>query len=177
MADLTFAVVADWAGVRETGAGQLTADERTYEFSVPRDMGGRGVGTSPEELLAFAVCTCFTSTLFALLSRARLPAAKLTVAAQGKVTGFPGRDARFAEVRVNPTVHGGDVGRLEEYAKFACQARDRCFIGRTLRGNVAYIVGEVNVESGKDAEHTTARCSVWPTPEVEVSAPSARASA
>lgn len=174
MADLTFVVVADWAGLGETGVGQLAVDERTYEFSVPRVMGGRGVGTSPEELLTFAVCTCFTSTLFALLSRARLPATKLTVAAQGKVTGFPGRDARFAEVRVNPTVRGGDVGRLEEYAKFACQARDRCFIGRTLRGNVAYLVGEVSVESGQGAAPTTARCSVWPSPEAEVSAPTAR---
>lgn len=170
MADLTFAVVASWTGIGETGAGQLAADERTYEFSVPTEMGGRGLGTSPEELLTFAVCTCFTSTLFALLSRAHLAAAKLTVSAQGKVTGFPGRDARFAEIRVNPVVHDGDPGRLEEYTKFACQARDRCFIGRTLRGNVAYVVGEVTVQSGQGTERTTASCSVWPTPVLGVPA-------
>lgn len=168
MADLTFAVVASWAGLGVAGAGQLAVGEGTYEFSVPTEMGGRGVGTSPEELLTCAVCTCFTSTLFALLSRARLPAAKLTVAAQGKVTGFPGRDARFAEIRVNPTVHEGDTGRLEEYARFACQARDRCFIGRTLQGNVAYQVDEVSVESGLGTERTIARCSVWPIPVMEV---------
>lgn len=170
MADLTFAVVASWTGLGEAGTGQLAVDERKYEFSVPTEMGGRGVGTSPEELLTSAVCTCFTSTLFALLSRARLPAAKLTVAAQGKVTGYPGKDAHFAEIRVSPTVHDGDTSRLEEYAKFACQARDRCFIGRTLRGNVAYTVGEVSVESGQGGERTIARCSVWPTPVMGVPA-------
>ncbi len=170
MADLTFGVVSNWTGLGSAGIGQIAANDRTYEFSVPTEMGGRGVGTSPEELLTSAVCTCFTSTLFALLSKARLPAAKLTVGAQGKVTGYPGKDAHFAEIRVSPTVHGGDTRRLEEYAKFACQARDRCFIGRTLRGNVAYMVGEVSVESGQGTEHLVAQCSVWPTPVIAVPA-------
>ncbi len=170
MADLTFGVVSNWTGLGNVGLGEIAANNRTYEFSVPTEMGGRGAGTSPEELLTSAVCTCFTSTLFALLSRARLPATKLTVAAQGKVVGYPGKDARFAEIRVSPTVHDGDTSRLEEYAKFACQARDRCFIGRTLRGNVAYIVGEVSVESGRSAERMVAQCSVWPTPVMAVSA-------
>lgn len=162
MADLVFDVASSWTGLGEAGLGEVAAKQRRYEFSVPTEMGGQGAGTSPEELLTSAVCTCFTSTLFALLSRARLPAAKLTVAAQGKVTGYPGKDARFAEIRVSPTVHEGDCARLEEYAKFACQARDRCFIGRTLRGNVTYVVDEVAVEGGQGADRMLAKCSVWP---------------
>lgn len=166
MADLSFDVVADWTGLGRGGVGQIAAGNRTYEFSVPTQMGGRGVGSSPEELLTSAVCACFTSTLFALLPKAHLPASKLTVAAKGKVTEFPGERARFAEICVSPTVHDGEIGRLEEYAALACKARDCCFIGRTLRGNVSYVVGQVSVEGGPGAERIVATCSVWPAPEI-----------
>ncbi len=164
MAELTFEISSEWTGVGKEGTGHLTSDGRSYEFSVPVEMGGKGTGTSPEELLTFAVCTCFTSTLFALVAKARLPADKLLVAAQGKVVDFPGEHARFAEVRVSPTVHGGEIGRMEEYVRLACKARDRCFIGRTWRGNVAYEVDEVTVKGQQGSEQVTAACSVLPVP-------------
>ncbi|MGH7765714.1 MAG: OsmC family protein [Candidatus Dormibacteraceae bacterium] len=164
MTDLTFEILSDWGGVGKTGGGHLTASDHSYEFSAPLAMGGRGIGTSPEELLTSAVCACFTSTFFALLTKARLPAERVTVVARGKVIAIPGEQARFAEVRVNPTVRGGETGRLEEYAMLACKARDRCFIGRTLRGNVLYEVGEVSVETSHGNERVVAFCSVWPAP-------------
>jgi organic hydroperoxide reductase OsmC/OhrA len=123
--------------------------------------GGKGEGTSPEELLTLAVCACFTATLFALLARARLAVDRVEVAARGVVAEYPGEQAHFAEVRVSPTVHGGEAEKLEEYVKFACRARDRCFIGRTFRGNVAYEVGEVSVEGRHGSERVRATCSVF----------------
>ncbi len=40
---------------------------------------------------------------------------------------------------------GGDGERLTEYEAAAEIARDRCFIGGTIKGSVAYVVGEVSV--------------------------------
>ena len=99
-------------------------------------MGGRGVGTNPEELLVCAVSSCFTATLFGVLRRAQLPVDSLAVAASGTVTGFPGH-ARFARIVVSPTILGGDVERHAEYETAAEIAHDRCFIGRTLAPEVA----------------------------------------
>lgn len=53
---------------------------------------------------------------------------------------------------------------MEEYVKLACKARDRCFNGATLRGNVAYEVGEVTAEGhdGRDgSERVHAKCSAF----------------
>jgi osmotically inducible protein OsmC len=52
-------------------------------------MEGRGVGTTPEELLVSAVSSCYGATLFAVVRRARLPVDLLKVDARGVVTGFP----------------------------------------------------------------------------------------
>lgn len=164
MGDLTFEIASEWFGVGKDGSGRLISDGRSYDFSVPTQMGGQGAGTNPEELLTFAVCSCYTSTLFALLAKARLRADKLSVAARGKVADYPGEHARFAELHVSPTVHGGEIGRMEEYVRLACKARDRCFIGRTLRGNVSYEVDEVTVKGQQGSEQATAACSVLPVP-------------
>src|SRR5690606_27643433 len=39
----------------------------------------------------------------------------------------------------------GDEARTAAYADAAASARERCFIGKTIAGNVAYEVGEVKV--------------------------------
>lgn len=161
MAEPTFDITSEWSGIGVDGSGHLKAGDRSYLFSVPASMGGKGEGTSPEELLTLAVCACFTATLFALLATARLAVDRLEVAAQGRVADYHGEHAHFAEVRVSPTVHGGEAERLEEYVNLACKARDRCFIGATLRGNVAYEVSEVTVEGRNGSERVHAKCSAF----------------
>ena len=81
-------------------------------------MGGRGVGTNPEELLVCAVSSCNTATLFAALRRAQLPIESLTVRASGTVTGFPAA-TRFTWIVVTPTVIGGDVACQPGYEAVA----------------------------------------------------------
>jgi peroxiredoxin-like protein len=159
VADLTFDITSEWSGIGIDGSGHLKAGDRSYLFSVPASMGGKGEGTSPEELLTLAVCACFTATLFALLAKARLAVVRLEVAAEGRVADYPGEHAHFAEVRVSPTVYGGEIERLDQYVKLACKAKDRCFIGATLQGNVAYEVGEVTVEGRSGSERAQAKCS------------------
>jgi osmotically inducible protein OsmC len=145
MSDLDFDVELMWSGVGREGAGEIQTDGFALELSGPESMGGRGVGTNPEELLVSAVSSCFTATLFGVLRRAQLPVDSLAVKASGTVTGFPGH-VRFARIVVSPTILGGDVDRHPEYEAAADIAHDRCFIGRALAPEVAYEVAPVTVQ-------------------------------
>ncbi len=70
-------------------------------------MGGRGVGTNPEELLVCAVSSCYTATLFGVLRRAKLSVDWVAVNAKGTVTGISGH-VRVAGIVVSPTILGRD---------------------------------------------------------------------
>ncbi len=144
MNDLRFDVELRWSETGGKGVGEIQTDDLDLELSGPKSMGGRGVGTNPEELLVCAVSSCYTATLFGVLRRAKLPVDSLAVGASGTVTGFPGH-ARFARIVVSPTILGGNVERREEYETAAGIAHDRCFIGHALAPDVAYEVGSVAV--------------------------------
>jgi peroxiredoxin-like protein len=144
MRDLSFDVELSWSATGRQGAGQIQTDDLALELSGTRSIGGRGVGTNPEELLVCAVSSCYTTTLFAGLRRAQLPVESLAVAASGTVTGFPAA-TRFARIVVTPTIIGGDIARHPEHQAAASLAHDRCFIGHTLAPEVAYEVGSVQM--------------------------------
>lgn len=139
---LEFSTVIEWAGSGREGGGVVRTGGQELSYSAPESMGGRGVGTSPEELLLAAVTSCYSATLYRLLERSGLPVRRLSVTARGYVEDYP-QAARFARIVVHPKVAGGDAARLADYQREALHARDACFIGKTIRGNVAYDVGEV----------------------------------
>lgn len=150
MHELSFQLELDWSGSGRQGAGRIVTDDLELELSTPASMGGRGVGTNPEELLVCAVASCFSATLFGVLRRAGLPARSLSVDARGTVSGYPGR-ARFERIVVSPTIIGGDPNRVHEYEQAADEAHERCFIGHTLADGVAYEVGWVAVAPAEAA--------------------------
>lgn len=144
MSDVRFEIELRWSGTGRAGAGQILTDDLELELSAPESMGGRGVGTNPEELLVSAVSSCYTATLFGVLDGAKLPVDSLVVEASGTVTGVPGR-ARFAGIAVTPTILGGDLARQPEYEAAARVAHERCFIGHALAPEVSYEVGAIEV--------------------------------
>jgi peroxiredoxin-like protein len=144
MSDLKFEVNASWNGVGVNGEGDLKMADKTVLYSSPAEMGGKGVGVSPEDLLIGAVTTCYSGTLFAILTKRRLPVEEIKVRAEGIVTGFP-TQTNFSELIVHPTIIGGDTSKQEEYEKAAIIARDKCFIGKSIAGNIDYQVGKVHL--------------------------------
>lgn len=150
MHELPFQVELEWSGSGRDGAGRIATDDLQFELSTPASMGGRGVGTNPEELLVCAVASCYAATLFGVLRRAGLPAGSVNINARGSVTGYPGQ-ARFERLVVSPTIVGGDASRVRAYEQAAATAHDRCFIGRTIAGNVDYQVGAVAVAATEAA--------------------------
>ena len=73
MHELPFQVELEWSGAGREGAGRIVTEDLELELSTPASMGGRGVGTNPEELLVCAVASCYAATLFGVLRRAGLP--------------------------------------------------------------------------------------------------------
>lgn len=145
MADLRFGAKLAYSGTGKEGEGQLTVGEKTLAYSAPENMGGKGVGLSPEDLLISAVSTCYSGTLFGLLSKIGLPVQEVKIQAEGIVTGYP-LNTKFSEIIVHPTILGGDASKKDDYASAAVKAKEKCFIGKSIAGNIDYNVGTVCVD-------------------------------
>ncbi|MGH7920802.1 MAG: DUF2249 domain-containing protein [Candidatus Dormibacteraceae bacterium] len=162
MKDLEFDERIEWKGAGREAGGILHTGGQAIPCSVPRSMGGKGEGTSPEDLLVSAVANCYVATLAALASRGGVPVDSIEVAAGGTVAGFPDQ-ARIAEIRVSPTFVGADASRRPEYESLARDARERCFVGRHLASQVAYRLGEVGFAPAP-AEEEAGALDVRPLP-------------
>jgi peroxiredoxin-like protein len=144
MAELDFGVRLDWQGTSKDGEGVFSSGGSQMPYSAPAAMGGRGVGTNPEELLVGAVVSCYSITLANVLKAAGLPVSRLSVRGEGVVSDYP-KSARFSRIHVHPTIAGTDQARGDEYRAAARSARDKCFIGRTVRDHLDYAVGDIAV--------------------------------
>ncbi|WP_088005471.1 OsmC family protein [Indiicoccus explosivorum] len=144
MKDLHFEAQFNWSGTGKDGEGRMTAGQQLLTYSSPADMGGKGTGLSPEDLLISAVSTCYSGTLFRTLTQKKLPAERVSIQSEGIVADFPVK-SKFSTLIVNPTVIGGDPSRQKDYEEAAEEARENCFIGKTIAGNVDYRVGTVRV--------------------------------
>ena len=142
--ELLFHVTAEWSGVGRQGEGTMHFGETQVSYSAPANMGGKGTGTSPEELLIAAVTACYSGTLMRVLAQAHLPGTSVSIRTDGVVKEHP-INPHFAEIRVHPVIHDGDVDRWEAYNEAAHVARERCFIGRTVRDYLDYTVGDVTI--------------------------------
>jgi hypothetical protein len=61
MNDLSVDVALTWSVAGLQDAGQMQNDDVALDLSGPESMGGRGVGTDPEELLVCAVSSCYAA--------------------------------------------------------------------------------------------------------------------
>jgi peroxiredoxin-like protein len=147
MTALRFDVDLEWQA--NPILGEITVGGVRTTVSEPRVMGGTGVGMSPEDLFVAAAASSYSVTLADMLRAAGLPQFSLAIRAEGLVASDPGA-VKFTTVTVRPTIYGADAAQRQAYEKAAIAARNHCFIGRSIRGNIAYVVGEVAlVESAK----------------------------
>lgn len=152
MADIGFEINLEWSGTGREGEGRAQFSEHGLDvtYAAPEAMGGKGSGPSPEEFLMAGVSTCYSSTLFGLLRKQGLPVANVSIRVEGKVTGYP-MTAKFSLIRVHPEIRGGNPDAMDEYVRVANEARDKCFIGKTIAGNVEYQVGNVFVKASANS--------------------------
>jgi peroxiredoxin-like protein len=136
MSALQFDVDLEWR------AGQRFGEITVGEAHTCVSEGGTGTGMSPEDLFVAATASSYCVTLAEMLRAVGLPQSSLSIHPEGLVASDAAAE-RFTTVIVRPTIQGADVARRTAYAKAAIAARNICFIGRSIRGNIAYVVGEV----------------------------------
>jgi peroxiredoxin-like protein len=142
MSVLQFDVDLEWRADQKFG--EITIGDVRACVSEPRVMGGTEAGMSPEDFFVAAAAASYSVTLAESLRAIGLPQTSLAIHAEGLVTSDAGSE-RFTTVTVRPTIQGADIAQRQSYEKAAIAARNNCFIGRSIRGNIAYVVGGVSL--------------------------------
>ena len=152
MGDVHFDVDLSWSGTGRQSGGWIDTDNLVLRLSTLEAMSGPDEGT---KLYVSAVSSWYAETLFGVLERAGLPVSSLSVAATGRLTGFPNR-TRLAQIAFSPAIVDGDAHRLDEYDDAAQSARERCFIGGRFGPGVIYDVGPVRILGPTGEKRSTA---------------------
>jgi organic hydroperoxide reductase OsmC/OhrA len=107
----------------------------------------QNANASSTHLFVESLGSGYATALSARLDGRCLPWRSLDILVEVLFTSVAGMP-RFEAVIVSPTIAGGDPSVIAAYRHAANEVRDRCAIGRAIRGNVAYRVGGVAVIDG-----------------------------
>lgn len=137
MAEHHFILNAKWPGGRND-IGRIEAGAIKTEVSIPKAMGGPGVGTNPDDLLLGSAATCYIITLVAMLERSRVDKETLTMESEAIVDVTDGIFT-YKKIIHRPIVHLSNAAtdsqiRLTE--KLVKKADSSCMISRAIKGNV-----------------------------------------
>ncbi|MDC6326936.1 SACOL1771 family peroxiredoxin [Staphylococcus auricularis] len=142
MAQHDFKVTTQWQGGRES-VGQLKGDVLEEQVSIPSGLGGKGVGTNPDEMLVAAASTCYIISLAAVLERSGFNDIQITQQSIGRASLDKGK-FKMIEITHYPEVKidEAQLPKLKDKLSKLLQLADRnCMISNAIRGNV-----EVNIE-------------------------------
>jgi osmotically inducible protein OsmC len=120
-----------------TGAGRdghVRSDDGKIDLdlSIPKEMGGNGEGSNPEQLFAAGYAACFHSALQAVARGAK---ADLGESSVGALVGIVANDAGGFQLQVTLEVVVPDLPR-EEAQKLVEQAHQVCPYSNATRDNV-----------------------------------------
>jgi Ohr subfamily peroxiredoxin len=132
MAKVLYTAHAHVTGGRDghgrTSDGQLEADLR-----VPKEMGGAGGGTNPEQLFAIGYAACFESALGVIARRRHLDPGE--VAIESAVSLLPTGDGGF-KLAVTLDVSLPSVEDRDTAAQLVGAAHQVCPYSNATRGNI-----------------------------------------
>jgi osmotically inducible protein OsmC len=126
---------ATWEGDLETGSGHIGVGrtELRLPFSLKTRMGGEPA-TNPEELLASALCGCYSMSLANELAANGTPAQSInSTATVHLVQGEGGFGIPTVDLSVTADVAGVDADTFE---KVATTAHEGCPVSRLFRAEV-----------------------------------------
>jgi lipoyl-dependent peroxiredoxin len=120
-------------GGRVNGHGRTSDGALEVDLRLPKDLGGDGGGTNPEELFAVGFAACFESALGVVARRMKAEAGD--VAIDSRVVLLPTEERGFAlgvELDVNlPSVTDADTA-----AELVRAAHKVCPYSNATRGNI-----------------------------------------
>ncbi|MCW3064343.1 MAG: organic hydroperoxide resistance protein [Solirubrobacterales bacterium] len=133
MAKVLYTAEAHVTGGRAEGHGKSSDGQLEVDLRLPKEMGGQGDGTNPEELFAVGYAACFEGALGAIARREKADLGD--VAIDSKVSLLPTDERGFKlAVELDVTLPGvGDAARAVEIVHAAHYV---CPYSNATRGNI-----------------------------------------
>lgn len=136
MAKAIYTAEAHVTGGRQHGHGRTTDGELDVKLRPPRELGGEGGGTNPEQLFAIGYAACFEASLILAAQRLHIPLDDVADAAvNSRVMLIPAQPRTLklgAELAVElPSL--GDPGQAAEVVRVA---HGICPYSNATRGNI-----------------------------------------
>ena len=134
MAKVLYTAEAQVTGGRAHGHGATSDGELEVDLRPPKEMGGEGGGTNPEQLFAVGYASCFESAVGVVARRMKLDADD--VAIDSKVMLLPTEERGFKlAVELDATLPS--VQDTEQAVELIRAAHQVCPYSNATRGNIA----------------------------------------
>ncbi|WP_370615614.1 organic hydroperoxide resistance protein [Mumia sp. Pv 4-285] len=119
-------------GDGRNGYGRSSDGRVEVDLAIPKEMGGSGDGTNPEQLFAIGYAACFHSALRLVAGQAKVDVADSTVGA--RVSLGPGEGGGYGlAVELEITLPHVDQATAEKLAE---KAHEVCPYSNATRGNI-----------------------------------------
>ncbi len=133
MRDPIYTAEATVTGGRAEGHGRTSDGLLDVQLRLPKEMGGAGEGTNPEELFAVGFAACFESALGAVGRRERTELGDVSI--DSRVSLIPSEDRSF-NLGVTLDVKVPAIDDAELATKLVAAAHQVCPYSNATRGNV-----------------------------------------
>lgn len=133
MANIIYTAEAHVTGGRAAGHGRTSDGTLEVDLRLPKEMGGNGDGTNPEQLFAVGYAACFEGALGVVARRAKAEAGDVGI--DSKVMLMP-NEARGFDLGVQLDVSLPSVSDLELAKELVSSAHKVCPYSNATRGNI-----------------------------------------
>ncbi|MFF3455268.1 organic hydroperoxide resistance protein [Streptomyces sp. NPDC002730] len=120
-------------GGRTSGHGRTNDGALDVQLRVPKEMGGDGGGTNPEQLFAVGYAACFEGALGVVGRRERVEAGDVSI--DSRVNLLPTEDRGF-KIAVELHVTLPQIQDPEQAARIVAAAHQVCPYSNATRGNI-----------------------------------------
>ncbi len=133
MATTVYTARATVTGGRDQGHGETSDGNLDIQLRLPKEMGGEGDGTNPEQLFAVGYAACFEGALGVAARRER---AELGAVSIDSSVSLITTEERGFNVAVTLDVTLPDIEDSEQAVRVVAAAHEICPYSNATRGNV-----------------------------------------
>jgi osmotically inducible protein OsmC len=131
--DPIYTAHATVTGGRAEGHGRTEDGQLDVQLRLPKEMGGEGDGTNPEELFAVGFAACFEGAMGVVARRERVELGEYSIASS---VGLIPTEERGFNVTVSLDVTMPGVGDGDQAKRIVAGAHQVCPYSNATRGNV-----------------------------------------
>ncbi len=133
MANVLYTAEATVTGGRTEGHGKTSDGELEVDLRAPKEMGGEGGGTNPEQLFAVGYASCFESAIGVVGRRSKSETGDVSI--DSKVELMPTEERGF-KLAVTLDVSLPSVDDAETAKEIVSKAHEVCPYSNATRGNI-----------------------------------------